>query len=207
MPNKSKPVQNANSEKNEDTLLNVYLKNAGLSHYLGVFTQQLYTEELGKLDFVSAIKVLIEEGKRINAGNLIHVERMLLIQAQTLDAMFNNLACRATLTDFAEPLEALLRVALRAQSQCRATLETLANIKNPPQVAFVKQANIGHNQQVNNHGNPENARAEETKNQQNQLLEKCDGKRLDIGTQEKAVNIDKELATVGKVDRPQKSRR
>ena len=39
------------------------------------------------------------------------------------------------------------KLALKAQSQCRATLETLAAIKNPP-VIFVKQAN-GH-QQVNN---------------------------------------------------------
>ena len=45
----------------------------------------------------------------------------------------------------------LLRSDLKAQAQCRATLEALAEIKNPHPVAFVKQANIssGH-QQVNN---------------------------------------------------------
>jgi hypothetical protein len=41
-------------------------------------------------------------------------------------------------------------MALRAQSQCRATLETLATVKNPP-VVFAKQANIANGpQQVNN---------------------------------------------------------
>jgi hypothetical protein len=35
-------------------------------------------------------------------------------------------------------------LALKAQSQCRATLETLAAIKNPQPVAFVRQANIAH---------------------------------------------------------------
>ena len=43
-----------------------------------------------------------------------------------------------------------MRMALKAQSQCRATLETLATIKNPPAV-FARQANIAQGpQQVNN---------------------------------------------------------
>ncbi len=49
-------------------------------------------------------------------------------------------------------LDRYLRLALKAQSQCRATLETLATIKNPPAV-FARQANIAHGpQQVNNNG-------------------------------------------------------
>ncbi len=47
--------------------------------------------------------------------------------------------------------ELYLRLALKAQGQCRATLETLAVIKNPTALTFVKQANIAHGpQQVNN---------------------------------------------------------
>jgi hypothetical protein len=43
-----------------------------------------------------------------------------------------------------------MRIALRAQSQCRATLETLGTIKNPPTV-FVKQTNVTSGpQQINN---------------------------------------------------------
>jgi hypothetical protein len=43
-----------------------------------------------------------------------------------------------------------MRYGLRAQAQCRATLETLAAIKNPPTV-FARQANIANGpQQVNN---------------------------------------------------------
>ena len=42
-----------------------------------------------------------------------------------------------------------MRMAMKAQNQCRMTLETLATIKNPP-VVFAKQANInnGGQQQV-----------------------------------------------------------
>jgi hypothetical protein len=47
-------------------------------------------------------------------------------------------------------IENYMRMAMRAQNQCRMTLETLATIKNPP-VVFAKQANInnGGQKQVN----------------------------------------------------------
>jgi len=55
-----------------------------------------------------------------------------------------------------------LRLALKAQSQSRATIETLAEIKNPRQVAFVKQANIaGGNQQIHSGAEPTRARENE----------------------------------------------
>jgi hypothetical protein len=55
------------------------------------------------------------------------------------------------LYDHLDASERFMRLALKAQSQCRSTIESLAEIKNPSSVAFVKQANIakGH-QQVNN---------------------------------------------------------
>ena len=59
-------------------------------------------------------------------------------------------------------------MAFRAQNQCRMTLETLANIKNPP-VVFAKQANISQGHQQINNCVPA-SRAEENKNQQNKLL-------------------------------------
>ena len=56
---------------------------------------------------------------------------------------------------------------LKAQSQCRATIEALATIKNPLNVALVNQANIANNQQVNNGSIP--LRGPETENLQNEL--------------------------------------
>ena len=47
-------------------------------------------------------------------------------------------------------MEAFTRLALKAQSQCRATLETLADIKQPRHVVIAQQANLAHQQQVNN---------------------------------------------------------
>ena len=41
-------------------------------------------------------------------------------------------------------LDTYLKVALRAQSQCRATWEALGTIQNPPVMGYVRQANIAH---------------------------------------------------------------
>jgi hypothetical protein len=78
---------------------------------------------------------------------------MLSAQAHTLDAMFNTLAQKASKamsSGNVPSTEAYLRMALKAQSQCRTTLEAPAEIKAPRAVAFIRQANIAEKQQVNN---------------------------------------------------------
>jgi hypothetical protein len=71
-------------------------------------------------------------------------EAMLYCQAHALQAIFVASAHRATLSEEWFPnYEAHMRVALKAQSNCRATLQTLAQIKNRP-VVFARQANIAH---------------------------------------------------------------
>jgi len=105
-------------------------------------------------------------------------------------------------------METYMRLALKAQSQCRTTLETLAEIKNPRAVAFVKQANIaGGHQQVNNHAPespgkaPEKARRAGRKRQPNELLEDVqDAQWLDPRAAPATGAGDPGLATVGAVD-------
>ena len=64
--------------------------------------------------------------------------------------MFTYLTMPATTAEDLGTCERYLRLALKAQPQYRATLETLANIKNP-QTVLTQQANIAHGpQQVNN---------------------------------------------------------
>jgi hypothetical protein len=59
-----------------------------------------------------------------------------------------------------------MRLALKAQSQAVRTLEALGELKNPRPVTFVRQANVAHNQQVNN-GMP--SQAGNFENQQSKL--------------------------------------
>jgi hypothetical protein len=129
---------------------------------------------------------------------------MLTAQAHTLDAIFNNLSRRAINTEYMDHLERYLKLALRAQSQCRTTWEALSAIKYPPVMGDVRQANIANGpQQVNNaSAAPDGAPREgENPNLQNKLLEEKDGERLDPGTACTPGRADPAMATVGEVDR------
>jgi hypothetical protein len=83
-------------------------------------------------------------------------------------------------------VDTYLRLALKAQSQCRTTLETLDLIRNPRSVAFVRQANIANGPQQVNNGTPPtatHARArEKLERTPNELLENDHGNRLEQGT-------------------------
>ncbi len=113
----------------------------------------------GSADTSALTTVLQDLTTAINGGDLSHVEGMLITQAVTLQSLFAHLAEKAlACADFGKQ-DARLRLALKAQAQCRATLETLAEVKNPRPV-FVKaqQANIaGGHQQVNNGAPPQRA--------------------------------------------------
>lgn len=149
--------------------------------------------------------------EQVHRGDLRRTEAMLISHAHTLDALFNNLARRAHRNidgGYREAGETYLRLALKAQGQCRATLETLALVKNPP--VFAKQANInnGGQQQVNNGPAPDPvAGAEKTKTPETKILEVSDGKWLDTGAQGATGGADPVLAAVGKGDRAEKPRR
>lgn len=107
----------------------------------------------GDSDITESVAVMREKAERVRTGDLADLETTLTAQAATLNAIFNEMARRAALNmgEYVNTADTYMRLALKAQSQCRTTIEVLAEIKNPRPVAFVKQANIsnGH-QQVNN---------------------------------------------------------
>ena len=120
---------------------------------------------MGEHGLANSYAALNQQISSVKGGDLSEVERKLVAQADTLDAIFNDMARRAALNagEYLHATETYMRLALKAQSQCRATIETLANIKNPP-VVIAKQANIaGGAQQVNN-GVTEHGRAHAGKN-------------------------------------------
>jgi hypothetical protein len=130
---------------------------------------------------------------------------MLVAQAHTLEAIFHELAKRSALNmgEYVNAAETYMRLALKAQSQCRATIETLALIKNPSPVTFVRQANVAHGPQQVNNGPPpmsgEASRARELKNQPNELLEQQHGERLDDRAAQATIGADSALETVGEI--------
>jgi len=129
-----------------------------------------FSNVFGDADLGALIGELQKQAKRVHGGDLKRAESMLMTQAHTLDAIFNELARRSALNmgEYINAAERYMRLALKAQSQCRATLETLSTIKNPP-VVFAKQANIANGPQQVNNGQPAPA-CEKTVSEQNELL-------------------------------------
>ena len=136
----------------------------------------------GDLDVGALFDCLSDGVKDVWAGDMKRAESMLYGQAMALQAIFTNLARRANAQEYLKHLETYLRLALKAQSQCRATLETLAAIKAGPAI-FARQANIAHGpQQVNNGGSGPvraDARAGETESAKTGLLGHSDGNEPD----------------------------
>jgi hypothetical protein len=157
---------------------------------------------VGDLDLTTLVGKLGEQVSAVQGGDLGRAEEMLVAQAHTLDLLFNQLVFRSMNnlgTGYHEAGETYMRLALRTQSQCRATLETLAVVKNPPSVSFVRQANIANGpQQVNNGGaSSQPALPRVRENQQSQLLEKHGDEWLEPGTAQAAIGSDSALAAVG----------
>jgi hypothetical protein len=168
-------------------------------------TAQSFSKLFGELDLNSLIEELAAQVKSTADGDLRREEAMLVAQAHSLEAIFHELARRAAnnMGEYVNTVEIYMRLALKAQSQCRATIETLALMKNPPPVTFVRQANVAHGpQQINNVPQPAAdaaSRARESENQPNKLLEQQHGQRLESGTLQATVGVDSPVAAVGQV--------
>ena len=164
-----------------------------------------YGKSFGDLNLESLIDALSEQTEAVLKGDLGRAETMLVAQAHTLDAIFNNLAQQAIRSEYISQLDAFLKVALRAQAQSRATWEAVAAIKNPTVFGYVKQANIAHGpQQVNN---AYDSGSEGNGNKQSKVMEKKDGEWVDTGASSPAVSDDSAMAAMEKIDRTNHKRR
>lgn len=173
-----------------------------------------YSGSLVNNEPVATLEALRGMVKVAQEGNLSQAEAILLAQALALGAIFGNLACQAI-----RPLsngldldrgDRLLRLALKAQAQSRASLETLLTAKNPP-VVIARQANIsaGH-QQVNNSGaaargssqvSADGFRAENFGKTPIEVLEDtAHVERMDAGASPEAVRCDQGMEAVGEGD-------
>lgn len=152
---------------------------------------------------------LRRQTESVNKGDMTRAESMLLAQSHTLDAIFAKLVTQALLVKHLDRMEPLMRMAFKAQNQCRATLQTLAELKAPKQIAFVKQANIGQNVQVNNDDNGaiKPTRTRKSKKAQNELLETDHVQWMDTRATGATVGDDSELEAVGEQHRAAKRRR
>ena len=145
-------------------------------------------------DVNALTKILSQQTADVIGGNMTRPEAMLLSQAHTLDALFNSLVMKGLGQTHMQHYEAFMRLAFKAQSQCRSTLQTLSDIKNPS-VVYAKQANITNgNQQINN-GVPA-PRTQENIKYSNELLTELPNATLDNGRTVETIPVNSELATM-----------
>jgi len=110
--------------------------------------------------------------------------------------------------EYMKATDRYMRLALKAQSQRRAIMETLAAIKNPP-VVYAKQANIANGPQQGDNGIPcqfPPAQAGNSSAQTKLLEESYGGAYLDARAAGTAATGDPALETVGAVSRAKKPR-
>ena len=158
----------------------------------------------GELELKALTLRLSDSVNAVLANDMRGPEAMLYSEAHALQAIFVDLSRRATKQSHMGNYESFMRMALKAQNQCRMTLETLATIKNPPAV-FARQANIAHGlQQVNNAmmpaGEPR-AGAGKSEKPQNKLSGGSNQLLPDTGAPGAAVDRDPAMATLGTFDR------
>ena len=154
---------------------------------------------LKDLDVPSLMDHLRDQGAAVNRGDMSQAEAMLMNQAMALQSLFVRLTERGMSCTGLAQFEADMRLALRAQSQCRATLETLSTIKNPP-VIYAKQANVTSGPQQINNGMA-TTRTQENGIEQSKLLEAKDGNYLDTRATGETIGSDQEMEAVGAIDR------
>lgn len=156
----------------------------------------------GEFDLTESVAVMKEKIRKVNAGDLSEVEATLTAQATTLDAIFNEMARRAAanMGEHLSATESYMRLAFKAQAQCRSTLETLADVKSPRHATFVRQQNIANQQQVNN-GAGQSTHGKEISTGSTELLEADHGERLDTRATGAASGHDPRMETVGAIHR------
>jgi hypothetical protein len=212
MPKNEAAVQTANGPNNLSVKLREgeskerKIAEIGLSAMSGnATTAMTYAKSLiGELSLPESIDVFQEKAARVQRGDLSEVESMLTAQAAVLDVVFNVLAKRAA-SNMGQSMvtcETYLRMALKAQSQCRQTLETLTEVKYPKAATFVRQQNIAAQQQVNN-GVPASSSPAHAKNANltNELISEADNATLDEGRTGTTGATHPDMATVGAVHR------
>lgn len=163
------------------------------------------------LDILECRHEVVRRVRQAHDGNTVHVVGLLMAQALALNSIFTKLSIQGAQVDGLDPrkLETYMRLALKAQSQSRATLEALVAVGNPP-VLFAQQANVAFGpQQVNNGATRATNDPHPPQNQStpNELLEVSPHERTQVDARAAPTTgrEDPGMEPLGAIDRPAKS--
>jgi uncharacterized protein YqeY len=178
-------IERVKGEKESVTMARNFIDPAVMA---GITVESFVGKTSNGLELNSLIEVLKAQVGEVEKGDMGGLESMLTAQTFTLNAIFNSLALKASQSSYMDNLEAYLKLALKAQSQAKSTVEAISALQNP--TIHVKQTNIAHgHQQINNC-------------LKNELLENEHGQRLDGRTTTAAISTNPAMATLEPVNRP-----
>jgi hypothetical protein len=133
-PNNSLQIEQTPDETGAQAMARKFLepslKNAGAASGFMVKMFGDGDERPGLHDYATHVQKV---AKAAEEGDIGMASQVLAAQALTLDAMFAELARRTAMNagDYINAAERYGRLALKAQSNCRATLETLVKLHQP----------------------------------------------------------------------------
>lgn len=195
---KKTPLAKQNKQSESEKYANVSLS---ASYMAAILADSFTSTLLPEAKIADVASALSDKITTIQNGDMQPIEAMLISQAHALQTMFVTLGRMAASKTQLSQYTAFMNMALKAQSQSRATIQALTELKYPKQATFVKQANIanGH-QQVNNGSFDTNTHtpSHEKENQipQNKLLEQQKNEWLDNGKAATPSANDQTMATL-----------
>ena len=198
---KTRKIDLNKSDKHEDAV-NLFLKTLTPN----AITSNRFLDSTGGKRFLTEGSLIghhVEVSKRVKNGDLSDLEEMLTSQALLLNSIFCESANRAAdnMNDYPKASQTYMTMALKAQSQCRCTVEALNEIKNPKSVTITKQANIADQQIVNNSNINLGARAEKNTNESNELLTEVNHETVDSRRTATTKRTNKAAEAVGTINR------
>ena len=141
-------------------------QNLRHGHVASVFAGGMLGNSGEKLGLTDCAKVVQQRATNAIDGDLDFASAMLASQAITLDNMFTEMARRASynMRDYPQAMEIYMRLALKAQSNSRATLEALAKMHQPREQT-VRHVHVNEGgqaivaNQFHHHGGQENGKS------------------------------------------------
>ena len=133
-PNNALTVEQTKEETGAQAMARKVL-DPGLRHAVtaSAFAGNVLGNSIKRPGLMDYVDYVLKVGGKAEAGDLAIASRLLASQAITLDSMFTELARRTAnnMGEYANAAERYGRLALKAQSNCRATLEALAKLHQP----------------------------------------------------------------------------
>ncbi len=105
----------------------------------GMAAIEFMPEVFSGADLNACVNQIRDGAEKIKKGDLSGMEETLVAQVHLLDALLTNMAMKASRAEYIQTMESYLRMAFKAQAQCRATVETLTEMRYPKSATFIRQ--------------------------------------------------------------------